>query len=207
MTKTRLDIQKWVRKEHFEFFNTFEDPSYSLCFDVDVSQDYDFAKNNDVPFFAKYLYACTCAMNSVDNFKYRISNNEVFVYDTIHVSATILRPNNTFGFSFIKYSNDFKQFFKSYVEEKERILDSNELFPPVNGPDCYHCSALPWVNFTGHKEPFKSSGNSIPQVAFSKIRKENNKILMKISLTVNHALIDGYHVGLFIENFQYYLNQ
>ena len=91
-------------------------------------------------------------------------------------------------------------------KEKQRILNSDDLYPPVNSRDCIHCSALPWFTFTGHKEPVSGKLQSIPQLAFSKFEKRDDRLIMNVSIHVNHALVDGYHVGLFAEEFQFYLN-
>ena len=113
-----------------------------------------------------------------------------------------MRPDNTFGFSFIHYSEDIDVFHENFKQEKERVLNSIDLFPPINSDDCVYCSALPWVNFTGHKEPKNSESDSITRLAFGKFIKNEGRLLMPVSITVNHALIDGYHVGLFLENYQ-----
>ena len=39
-------------------------------------------------FFAIYLHECMKAINAVENFKYRIIDNEVFEYDVINASTT-----------------------------------------------------------------------------------------------------------------------
>ena len=83
-----------------------------------------------------------------------------------------------------------------------RILNSTDLFPPINSENCVYCSALPWISFTGHKEPRSSNSDSITRLAFGKFIEKENTLKMPVSITVNHALIDGYHVGLFFENYQ-----
>ncbi|GGI57301.1 CatA-like O-acetyltransferase [Winogradskyella haliclonae] len=208
MNKSRVDIANWNRKEHFEFFNTFHDPYFGVTFKVDVTKMYAKSKSNAVSFFALYLHACTKAINSVENLRYRIdSESNVVCFDKIHASATILRPDNTFGFSFIDFEQDFERFNKNYEAEKSRIFNSSHLFPPKNSLDCFHCSALPWVNFTGHKEPCNGVKDSVPKIAFSKTEVIKDKQMINIAISVNHALVDGYHIGLFLEKFQYFLNQ
>ena len=92
--------------------------------------------------------------------------------------------------------------------EKHRIEHSTDLFPERNDLACIHCSALPWVNFTGHKEPVSGKFVSVPKLAFSKTAlHDNGRMTMNVSIHVNHALVDGYHVGLFSEKFQHYLNK
>ncbi len=202
-----LDIATWNRKQHFNFFNTFADPYFSVASAVDVTSAYAFAKKNEKSFFAVYLHACMTAINTIENFKYRIEEDKVVVYDTINVSPTILRPDKTFGFSFVHYNKELQVFENNLQKEKERVFNSDSLFPPQNSLDCIYCSALPWVNFTGHKEPVNGNKESVPKLAFAKVEKNNSKLSMQVSVSVNHALVDGYHVGLFFKEFQKILNQ
>ncbi len=198
-----LNIENWNRKQHFEHFRTLADPAFGVVADVEVSICYQLAKEKKESFFVRYLHACMKAVNSIENFKYRIEDDKIAIYDIINASPTIARPDTTFGFSFVEFSNDFEEFNNNFQKEKERVINSVDLFPPKYSLGCIHCSAMPWVSFTSHKEP--SSGNknySVPQLAFGKIKRENNKMLMPIAVNVNHALVDGYHVGQFFEKFQ-----
>ena len=206
--KTYLDLERWNRRAHFQHFRTLQNANFGVTVRMDVTQVYRLSKKTKTSFFARYLHACMIAINSVENFKYRIENAEVAIYDVIHASATIARDDTTFGFSFIEFSDDFERFNSSFECEKQRILKSTELFPPKYSLGCVHCSALPWLNFTGHKEPF--SGNkddSVPQLAFGKVVSENNHKKMAVAITVNHALVDGYHIGQFFDKFQLELNK
>ncbi len=199
----KLNVQTWNRKEHFAFFNTFQDPFFAVATPMDVTKAYEFSKASGNSFFAVYLHDCMKAVNAVEAFRYRIENeNEVVVHDAIHASATILRENNVFGFSFIEYDANFKVFNHNITQEKERIYNSDALFPTKNTEDCVFVSALPWVNFTGHKEPFHGKKESVPRIAFGKMETVGTKKMMTLSVSVNHALMDGYHVGQFTEKFQ-----
>jgi len=203
----KLNIETWNRKAHFNFFNTFVDPYFGVTAKVDVTKAYAYAKATDKSFFSMYLHACMKAVNAVEAFKYRIENeNEVVVHDAIHASATILRPDKTFGFSFIDFHEDYEVFNGNVQSEKERIYNSTALFPPKNTEDCIYCSAMPWIDFSGHKEPFHGKKESVPRLAFSKMIDEGEYKKMNIAITVNHALMDGYHVGQFVEKYQEYLN-
>ncbi len=182
------------------------DPYFGITIPFDVTHAYHFSKTNNVSFFARYLHDCMKAINDVENFKYRIIDNNVVVYDTIHASATIMRTNKTFGFSFIEFDDDLMVFSRNLENEKERIESSNNLYPPQNSLDCIYCSALPWFNFSGHKEPVSGLVESVPKLAFSKISDAKENIMMNVAISVNHALVDGYHVALFAEKFQRYLN-
>ncbi|WP_298535484.1 CatA-like O-acetyltransferase [uncultured Algibacter sp.] len=202
-----IDIENWERKQLFEHFSRLHDPYFGLTIPFDVTQAYKISKEKDISFFGKYLHDCMKAINEVENFKYRIEEGRVVAYNTIHASATMIREDKTFGFSFIDYDEDLKVFLKNVASEKDRIKSTKELYPPKNGQDCIHCSALPWVSFSGHKEPASDKIESVPRLAFGKATVVDDKLIMNVAISANHALVDGYHVGLFSEKFQKYLNQ
>lgn len=203
-----VDIENWNRKELFNHFRQLADPTFGLVVDVDATKTYTSSKINNESFFVRYLHACMVAINSVENLKYRIEGDKIAIYDVINASATIARKDHTFGFSYVLFSEDFKVFNQNFQDEKQRVLTSSSLFPPQYSLGSIHCSAIPWVSFSAHKEPF--SGNkddSVPQIAFGKLKDENGKKMLPVAINVNHALVDGYHVGQFFEKFQQELDK
>lgn len=202
-----IDLNTWNRKQHFNHFNALVDPYFSVIIPFNVTKAYAYSKVNKISFFGKYLHDCMDAINSVENLKYRIENNEVVVYDIINASATIMRENKTFGFSFIEYNENLEVFLNNLEEEKERVEQSTDLYPLKNGLNCIHCSVLPWFEFSGHKEPVSGQKESVPKLAFSKVKKQGEELIMNVAINVNHALVDGYHLGVFSEKFQKNLNK
>jgi chloramphenicol O-acetyltransferase type A len=197
-----LDIESWNRKQHFEHFSRLKDPYFAEVVDVDVSRAYQYAKEHSISFFALYLHACMKAINAVENLRYRIEDDKVVIHDAIHASVTIPREDNTFGFSFVHYAEDFVTFNENLEKEKERIVNSTDLFPAINTEDCVYASALPWYNFSSHKEPVSGWKESVPKLAFGKYVQKEGRLMMPVSIAVNHALADGYHLGEFFKHFQ-----
>ncbi|TYA71993.1 CatA-like O-acetyltransferase [Seonamhaeicola marinus] len=202
-----IDIENWNRKAHYNHFMGLKDPYFAVTIPFNVTKAYTFSKDNNISFFAKYLHDCIRAINAVENLKYRIEDDKVVAYDVIHASATIMRSDNTYGFSFIDFDEDLNTFIQNIEKEKQRIEHSKDLYPPKNGLDCIHCSAMPWLYYTGHKEPVSGALESVPKVSFSKAIKKGTELSMNVSINVNHALADGYHVGEFSEKFQHFLVQ
>lgn len=201
-----LDIETWNRKQLFDHFNALADPYFGVVIPFDVSKAYKKAKKENISFFAKYLHDCMRAINEIDNLKLRIVDGNVVQYNIINASATLMRKDKTFGFSFIEFNEDIEVFIKNIEAEKNRIENSSNLYPPTNSLDCIHCSAMPWVNFVGHKEPVSGNKESVPKFAFGKMTQTSDKLMMNVSIDVNHALVDGYHVGIFSDKFQSYLD-
>ena len=206
--KTRLDLSLWKRTDHFNFFNTFEEPFFGVTVDLDCTKAYRVAKEMKVSFFQYYLHKSLVAANQIEPFRYRIIDNEVWIYDQVHASAVINRPDGTFGFSYIDYHDDFKQFSASATAEIEKIKQSTGLKPASSGDNVIHCSAMPWLNFKSlsHARSF-SFKDSCPKFSFGQLRDEQDKKFMAFSIHVNHALMDGFHVGQLISLLQELLDK
>ncbi len=203
-----IDLSTWKRKQHFDFFNQFEEPYFGSIVHVDVTKALRVSKEHSYSFFTYYLHKCILATNAIENFRYRITqDNQVVVYDTIGASATMMRENETFGFSYIPYIKDFDEFTDTTQKEKDRIKQSNDLFPSVNPENVIHYSAIPWLAFTGltHARIYKAK-DSIPKISFGKITDIEGKKTMPVSIFVHHALVDGLHVSRFVQEFQDLLN-
>lgn len=103
--KNLINIDQWIRKEHYLFFSKFDEPFFGVTVNIDCTKAFEQAKANEVSFFLYYLYRALKAANKIENFRYRIIDQQVYLFDQIDASPTIKRPNNTFGFAYINYND------------------------------------------------------------------------------------------------------
>lgn len=201
--KQQLDITTWARKDHYHFFSQFEEPFFGVCVNVECTRAYFVSKAYGYSFFLYYLHKAMVAMNLVEPFRYRIIDKQVWVYDHIDPAPTINRPNGTFGYGYFPYHADFKTFAATAGDETERVRNSTSLVPSMSGDNVVHCSSLPWIEFTSlsHARSF-SFNDSCPKISFGKMTDKEGKMMMPVSVHVHHALVDGYQVGQFLEEFQ-----
>ncbi len=207
--KTLLDIENWPRKEHFLFFKQFEEPFFGLTVEIDCTKAYATAKELGTSFFVFYLHKTLVAVNTIESFRYRINDDAIYIYDTVDVSATIMREDNTFGFSLIEYSPDFEVFASNALNEIERIKNNSGLFTrEFPNDNLIHFSAIPWINFSSlsHARSY-TFPDSCPKISFGKMMvADNGKKTMSMSIHVHHGLMDGFHVGQFVDYFQKLMN-
>ncbi len=208
--RTLIDLTNWNRKEHFEFFGGFDEPFFGITTTVDFTIGYQKIKDFGYPYFLYYLHKSLQAANAIEAFKYRIEGKEVFLYDKIHASPTIGREDHTFGFSFMEFNADFEVFKTEAEKEIKEVKNTSGLRHTANAKriDTIHYSSIPWYNFTGltHARHFQFK-DSVPKISFGKYNKENGKLNLPIAINVHHGLVDGYHVGLYLEEFQRLLNE
>ena len=205
--KSKLNIDNWDRKDHFNFFKDFDEPFFGVTVDIDCRIAYEFCKRENISFFLHYLYMSLKSANSIEAFKYRISDNEIYIYDKVNASPTINRPNGTFGFSYIDFYENFIEFKEKAEIEIERVKNSKGLIPAISGENVIHYSSLPWINFKSisHARNY-SFKDSCPKISFGKMVEIDNKKIMSVSVHVHHALMDGFDVSRFIDKFQNLMN-
>lgn len=205
--KKLFDLKNWARKDHFNFFNQFDEPFFGVTVDIDCTIAYQKCKKEGMGFFLYYLHQSLAAANSVENFRFRIEDNQIYIYDQVNASAVINRADNSFGFSYIDYFTDFKKFETAAQIEIESVRNSPGLNLKGNNANVIHISAMPFLKFTSlsHARSF-SFKDSCPKFSFGKMTEVNGIKSMPISIHVNHALADGYHVGLFVDEFQTRMN-
>ena len=154
-----IDIENWKRKDYFEFYSKYDEPFWGVVSEVDCTIARQTAKENSISFFLHYLHKSTIAINMIEEFKYRIKDNEVILFDKINAASTIGRDDESFGYSFIEYNPDFEKFNLTASIEIERVKNSTGLSQNENSwrLDVVHYSTLPWTKFTGltHARNFK----------------------------------------------------
>lgn len=201
--KQKLDLENWKRKEHFLFFSQMEEPFFGVTVPIDCTDAYAKSKELGVSFFTYYLHKTLIAINATESFRYRIIDGDVYLFDQIDASATILREDKTFGFSLMEYAEDLNEFAQITKKEIARIQETTGLITRNFLENLIHFSAVPWVNFTSysHARSF-TFPDSCPKISFGKMMEENGKKTMQLSIHVHHGLIDGYDVGLFLSCFE-----
>ncbi|GAA5020851.1 chloramphenicol acetyltransferase [Marivirga lumbricoides] len=203
----KIDLNSYPRKEHFEFFGQFDEPFFGLTVEIDCAKATQFCKEEKISFYQFYTFQILKAVNEVPELRHRLIDGEIFDMEEVHVSSTVLRDNKTFGFSKILYKSSFAEFAEGMKEETERVRNSSGLQLIPGQHDVIHYTATPWLHFTSisHARHFKFK-DSIPKLAVGKAVEKEGKRMMPVSIHAHHALVDGYHVGLFYEKLSDYLH-
>jgi len=208
--KRKFNPEGWNRKEHFELFSRMDNPYVGVVAEVNCNKAYQYAKTNNISFFALYLHCSMLAENSVEEFKYRLEDGEIFIYDQIDCGTTIGRKDGTFGFAFIPYSNDFKTFNTKLQQEIKEVEECVGLH--IKNEDLtlglIRHSTFPWSKFTGLIQPSNyGTEESIPRIIFGKAYLQGDQMIMPVSVDANHGFVDGLHLAKYLATFEKELNK
>lgn len=108
--KHMIDLETWARKEHYAHFASLDDPFFGICAKADFTGCYRQAKNDNASFFLYSLHRILKAANRIEEFRYRIEDGNIVLYDRINASPTIGREDGSFGFGYFGYSEDREEF-------------------------------------------------------------------------------------------------
>lgn len=206
----KFDIHSWNRKEQFEFFKDYEDPFFNISLNLDIIRLHSFCKKNNLSVILSLYYFAMKGAESCTEFRLRFFKGEIYDVGTMKMGSTVLNSDKSFTFCYFPMTDSvesYSQVGKDLIENHHRNItdfksDEDELA-------VIHGSVLPWISFTSvnHARKGDEKDKGIPKFVFGKYFNENNKILIPFSIEVHHALMDGYHVGQFVENLQKTLNE
>jgi chloramphenicol O-acetyltransferase type A len=161
-------------------------------------------EREDVSVSMAYHYFALRVANEVEPFRYRLRDGKVLVHDVIHGGTTVFLPNEAFTLAYFDYLEDFEKCVSDAGRAIEAARTGDGAFRPRNEDDGrIHFTVLPWISFTSfsHARNWRAE-DSIPKIAFGKFVRENQQILLPISVEVHHALMDGFTVGRFLSRLE-----
>lgn len=198
-----LDLDSWTRRAQFDFYSDFDNPFFNICVDVDVTALKAWCDQRSASFFLASLYASQRATEAVPNFRYRLDDGRVRVQDRCVPGSTILRANDTFGFGYFEPADTFEAFAEAGREVIARVKRGTDLGDRPDDGDVIHYSVLPWLSFTSfsHARDW-GTDDSVPKIVFGKYETHDGRLMMPVSVAVHHGLIDGLHVGRYVEHME-----
>ncbi len=231
--KQKIDISTWSRKAQWEHFSRMDFPFYHVSFYIDVTPARAYAKLHGVSCYRTLCYLVAKALNSVENFRYRIQDDEVYLVDVTHPSFPVLRNDSSdFQILSCRMQDSLEEFNRRAADIWEEICrNGTENAAFINGdgdiPEeelCY-MSCLPWIDATCiSSERTLDKDDSIPRISWGKYirldrgehpglwgdnkkRQGGHRLLINMTVDVNHRLMDGYHIGLFATRLQELIDQ
>ncbi len=208
-----IDINTWERKENYEFFLGFQNPTISITSEVECAGAKARAKAAGESFFLHYLYAVLRAVNEIPEFRFRIdAEGRVVYFDHVDMLTPIkVKENGRFFTIRLPWNTDFQTF---YTTAKAIINDIDPNGNPydmekVGGKDLLDVillSATPDLYFTSlpctqeHRH-----GSNYPLMNAGKAILKEGKLVMPIAMTIHHGFIDGHHLSLFYKKVEEFL--
>lgn len=197
------------RQKHFDFFNAMSNPHFGVTVNVDITDFLELVRQSAaLRFTPAIVYLIARAAHEVPNFKWRIRGQEVVEHEHIRPSFAVPTKTGAFSFCTVRYDADPMNFHRA-AEAMMEEMAKNPSFEDEPGMDDYlYLSTFPWASFTNvehamHNDP----ADSVPRIVWGKYFKQDDKVLMPLSIHAHHAVVDGSDLGAYVMKIQQLLKK
>lgn len=195
-----IDVNNWKRKPQYENFIQYTNPIFSVTTRIDVTNLVAYCKKNGVSFFEAFLYIASKSMNEVEEFRLRLLDGKVVLYDKVNPSFVVIREDESIETCLTEMVDDMHEFClnaRSAIEEVQNGEPKGK-FDNLGGIDKIYVSCLPWIDITTMSNPYNFDNpeqSSIPRIFWGKYVERDGKYDIAFDIAAHHALADGYHAA------------
>ena len=192
-----IDWERYPRRAHFAYFNAMPDPYAGVTAEVDVTRFLTACKGAGTPFFLSFLYCAGRAANAVPELRQRILDGRPVEFASCDTSHTVMREDGTYSYCRLNCMRPFADYLPAAQALQEEAKAHGGLDDGEDALSLLFISTLPWVRYTDLRQPVPSPADSNPRITWGKHAAEGGRTTMPVTLLVNHALVDGVHMGRF----------
>ncbi len=195
-----IDKSTYYRKGVFRHFSEDCKCSVSMTARVDVTDLAAWSKKTGTKFYINFLYLLTKVLNSRDDYRmgYLWQTDELICYDQINPTQYVFHEDTeTCTPVYTTYTEDYALFCRNAMEDVENARKTHEYgLDMANHPNWFDASFIPWLSYDSLNIELPDGHLFFaPIVNWGKYREENGRLMMPVSVRLNHAIADGYLVA------------
>jgi len=195
-----IDKETYYRKGVFRHFSEDCKCSTSITARVDVTELAEWSKKTGTKFYINFLYLLTKVLNSRDDYRmgYLWQTDELICYDQINPTQYVFHEDTeTCTPVYTTYMEDYALFYRNALEDVEKAKQTREYrLDMINHPNWFDASFIPWLSYDSLNIELPDGYLFFaPIVNWGKYREENGRLMMPVSVRLNHAIADGYLVA------------
>jgi chloramphenicol O-acetyltransferase type A len=195
-----IDREQYYRKGVFRHFSEDCKCSVSMTARVDVTDLVRWSKANGTKFYINFLYVLSKVLNSREDYRmaWLWQSNELICYDRIHPTQYVFHEDTeTCTPVYTTYCEDYEVFYRNAHQDVEVAKQTREYgLDAANHPNWFDASYISWLSYDALNIELPDGYlYFLPIVNWGKYREENGRLVMPVSVRLNHAVADGYLVA------------
>ena len=203
MTLKLIDLENWGRREYYEHFIKDVICSFSVTVNLDITN----LKGQSL--YPAMIWLLTKTVNDMEEFRTCLTENGPGIYSAMHPMYTVFnKEKKNFSGIWSYYAEDYSEFLKNYQADTQQYSVSTRYAPKDGTPaNSFNISMVPWLEFTALNLNVYDDGKYLlPIFTMGKFFERDGKRFLPLAIQAHHAVCDGYHVGLFVEKLQEYID-
>lgn len=203
-----LNEEEFERRDSFNFFKNFEKSYYGIGTTICIDGLIEYKKKYVASFYGLITYTIIKACNQVRNFRYRLQDNKICLYDNVACSCTVLKEDKNIEFTnFIFESNTLETFLEKFEKIRMLVLSDNKYPERKLKAGAIYLTAMPWFSIKYMDNArYSSKDDTIPRFTYGKYYVKDEHYFLDLSIEISHMFVDGYHVHLLIEELKKIIN-
>jgi len=192
-----IDKDKYYRKGVYRHFTEDCKCSVSMTARIDVTGLAAYSKEKGTRFYIDFLYILSKVLNSREDYRmgYIWQTDELICYDEINPTQYVFHEDTeTCTPVYTKYSPDYETFYNGALRDVEEAKLTREYrLDPADHPNWFDASYIPWLSYDSLNIELPDGYLYFaPIVNWGRYREENGRLMMPVSVRLNHAIADGY---------------
>lgn len=195
-----IDRETYYRRGVFRHFSEDCKCSVSMTARVDVTDLAAWSKETGTKFYLNFLYALTKVLNSRDDYRmgYLWQTDELICWERIHPTQYVFHEDTeTCSPVYSTWYEDYDTFYAAALADLEKAKQTQEYgLDAANHPNWFDASFISWLSYDAMNIELPDGYLYFaPIVNWGKYREENGRLVMPVSVRLNHAVADGYLVA------------
>lgn len=192
-----IDKETYYRKGVFRHFSKDCKCSISMTARIDVTELVEYSRKTNTKFYLNFLYILSKVMNLREDYRmgYIWQTEELICYDVINPTQYIFHDDTeTCTPVYTTYYEDYNTFYYNAFQDMENAKKSREYgLDMLNHPNWFDASYISWLSYDSLNIELPDGYLFFsPIINWGKYRLENNRLLMPVTVRLNHAIADGY---------------
>lgn len=208
MAGKMIDMERYARRAHFEYFKTLAFPYVGVTVDTDVTELAAFCKARGYSFYLMFLHAAALAADQIPELRQRIHHGGIIEYEVCPTSHVELLENGTYCYCTLHHHMELENYIRSAEDARERCRKNGTIEEDEDVESMYFISSLPWIHYSAVIQPVAGGEDSNPRITWGKYEKDSQgRLMLPVTLLVHHALADGVHIAAFYRNLENQIRQ
>ena len=195
-----IDRETYYRRGVFRHFSEDCKCSVSITARLDVTELAAFSRRNGTKFHIDFLYLLAKVLNSREDYRmgYLWQTDELICWDVIHPTQYVFHEDTeTCTPVYTEYREDYGEFYSGALADLERAKQTREyLLDPADHPNWFDASYIPWLSYDSLNVELPDGYLYFaPIVNWGRYREENGRLMMPLTVRMNHAVADGFLIA------------
>ena len=195
-----IDPEQYYRGDVYRRFTKDCRCSVSMTARVDVTALAAVSGQQGRRFYVNFLYLLCRALNSRDDYKmgYLWETDTLICYDEINPTQYVFHEDTeTCTPVYTEYCEDYEQFYAGALRDVEQAKQTREYgLDAANHPNWFDASYISWLSYDSLNIELPDGYLFFaPIVNWGRYREEGGRLVMPVTVRLNHAIADGYLVA------------